>query len=110
MPASNLALYAQWRAKTIIVTFVTGENATQIPEQQFEANHVARKPEDPERTHYRFVGWTMDEAGTQPFNFDQILTKDLTLYAQCRKTRKDFSAGIQRQMVPVWIITRGMNL
>lgn len=155
MPASNLALYAQWRAKTITVTFVTGENATQIPEQQFEANHVARKPEDPERTHYRFVGWTMDEAGTQPFNFDQILTKDLTLYAQwanegsytltydanngeintptlldtrryavvpkqrwresrttgrCRKTRKDFSAGIQRQMVPVWIITRGMNL
>ena len=82
MPASNLALYAQWRAKSIIVTFVTGENATQIPEQQFEANHVARKPEDPERTHYRFVGWTMDEAGTQPFNFDQILTKDLTLYAQ----------------------------
>lgn len=82
MPASNLALYAQWRAKTITVTFVTGENATQIPEQQFEADHVAQKPEDPERTHYRFVGWTMDEAGTRPFNFDQILTKNLTLYAQ----------------------------
>ena len=82
MPASNLALYAKWRAKTITVTFVTGENATQILEQQFEANHAAQKPEDPERTHYRFVGWTTDEAGTQPFNFDQILTKDLTLYAQ----------------------------
>lgn len=82
MPASNLALYAEWTAEMITVTFVTGENATQIPEQQFEADHVAQKPEDPERTHYRFVGWTMDEAGTRPFNFDQILTKNLTLYAQ----------------------------
>ncbi|RHE40253.1 hypothetical protein DW740_08125 [Blautia obeum] len=82
MPASNLALYAKWTAEMITVTFVTGENATQIPEQQFEADHVAQKPEDPERTHYRFVGWTMDEAGTRPFNFDQILTKNLTLYAQ----------------------------
>lgn len=82
MPASNLALYAKWTAEMITVAFVTGENATQIPEQQFEADHVAQKPEDPERTHYRFVGWTMDEAGTRPFNFDQILTKNLTLYAQ----------------------------
>lgn len=82
MPASNLALYAKWTAEMITVTFVTGENATQIPEQQFEADYVAQKPEDPERTHYRFVGWTMDEAGTRPFNFDQILTKNLTLYAQ----------------------------
>lgn len=82
MPASNLALYAKWTAEMITVTFVTGENATQIPEQQFEADHVVQKPEDPERTHYRFVGWTMDEAGTRPFNFDQILTKNLTLYAQ----------------------------
>lgn len=82
MPASNLALYAKWTAEMITVTFVTGENATQIPEQQFEADHVAQKPEDPERTHYRFVGWTLDEAGTRPFNFDQILTKNLTLYAQ----------------------------
>ena len=39
------------KERNVVATFfVTGENATQIPEQQFEANHVARKPEDPERT------------------------------------------------------------
>lgn len=82
MPASNLALYAKWKAKTITVTFVTGDNATQIPAEQLEANHTAQKPADPERTNYRFAGWTVDEKGTQPFNFDQILTNDFTLYAQ----------------------------
>ncbi|MBU5479805.1 InlB B-repeat-containing protein [Blautia sp. MSJ-19] len=82
MPASNLALYAKWMPKTITVTFVTGEGATSVDAQKLEANQAVAEPEDPTRANYKFVGWTTDEKGEHPFNFDQILVDDLTLYAQ----------------------------
>jgi len=41
-------------------------------------------PADPEREDYDFIGWTLDPAGTMPFNPTAPVTGDKTVYAQWR--------------------------
>ncbi len=45
-------------------------------------NQKLAKPVDPTRPEYDFLGWYTDEACTIEYDFDQIVTKDLTLYAK----------------------------
>lgn len=40
-----------------------------------------KKPTDPEAEGYRFEGWYTQENGGVPFDFEQEITKDVTVYA-----------------------------
>ena len=42
---------------------------------------VSKPATDPTRAGYKFLGWTTDESGYSPYDFDTKVTKDLTLYA-----------------------------
>ncbi len=42
----------------------------------------ATKPVDPTKVGYKFYGWYMDKDLTMPYDFDNIVTKPITLYAK----------------------------
>ena len=69
------------RLYTYSVSFVTG-NKTEIPTQILsnETGYQVLKPVDPKLENCKFEGWyTSDD---KKFDFDQIVTKSLTLYAK----------------------------
>ncbi|WP_158095137.1 InlB B-repeat-containing protein [Gottfriedia luciferensis] len=51
-----------------------------VPAQIVDRN--ATKPIDPTKVGYKFYGWYTDQNLTVPFDFDNIITKPITLYAK----------------------------
>lgn len=45
------------------------------------------RPSDPTKEGYKFLGWYKDEAKTTEFDFDSIITKDITIYAKWEKVK-----------------------
>lgn len=64
----------------VVVFNSNGGSAVNV--QQVKLGSKAKKPEDPTKENYEFDGWYSDEAFTTPFNFDDPITKTVTLYAK----------------------------
>ena len=78
----DLVLYAKW-LELYTVTFVTGEDATQIEAQQIANGKYATKPEDPTREEYTFEGWYTSTLYDEEFDFDNTaITEDISIYAK----------------------------
>lgn len=82
----NISLYPVFKqAKKI--EFFTGDlasGATYIaPRRVFEGETAARvaPKEEPTRPGYTFVGWYTSETGGYLYNFDEVVTSDIKLYA-----------------------------
>ena len=89
-PVTNkITLYAKWRKKDIedepkkeyIVDFDSNGGSYVAPEEVLEGDAVTR-PSDPIRKCYTFAGWYVDEELTERYNFNSIVTSDMTLYAK----------------------------
>ena len=50
-----------------------------------ESGDTVRKPRDPERKGYEFLGWYTKESGGKKFDFDTEITEDISLYARWAK-------------------------
>lgn len=62
--------------------FASGEGATYIAPQFVAANKGTKKPSDPKRPGYTFVGWSTEKNGTTAnFNFGDTISEDTTAYA-----------------------------
>lgn len=62
--------------------FASGEGATYIAPQFVAANKGTKKPSDPKRPGYTFVGWSTEkDAATANFDFGGTISEDTTLYA-----------------------------
>ncbi len=72
--------------QTFLVTF-SAEGATKVPSaQSVKGFEKATAPtENPEKTDYDFGGWYKDAACTVPFDFDEPITDNTTLYAKFAK-------------------------
>ena len=70
--------------KTFIVRFDTGEGSA-VADQAVDEGGKAVKPADPEREGYVFDGWFADADGTQSFDFDSVISSDVTVYAKWSK-------------------------
>ena len=67
-----------------VVTFNPGNGEPAFTQDvEYEGN--ATKPAAPEKTGYTFDGWYLDEA-EEPFDFDTIITSDITLTAKWHVT------------------------
>ena len=80
----NCTLYAIWSdAPDCTVTFdpsggiLAGKNTS----EQRSNDSVQYKPDDPTKEGHFFLGWYKDLACTQPWDFDDWVTGDMTLYA-----------------------------
>lgn len=59
------------------------QGGSSVSPQQIKAGDSAKAPAAPTRDGYTFSGWsTSKEGGSNVFNFDTPIVKDLTLYAQ----------------------------
>ena len=65
------------------VTFnLNYSGAAEAEKQTVTRGEKATKPAtDPTRDGYKFLGWTTDESGYSPYDFDTSVTKNIELYA-----------------------------
>ena len=82
----NCTLYAQWSdAPLCTVTFdPNGGTLTGAATSSEQQNAPIAQPADPTRTGHTFTGWYQDSACTQPWDFSDWVTGDMTLYAGWR--------------------------
>ena len=83
----NCTLYAQWSdAPLCTVTFNPngGVLAGKTTSEQRSNDSVQYKPDDPTREGHNFTGWYQDSACTQPWDFSDWVTGNMTLYAGWR--------------------------
>lgn len=87
--SADFTLYAGWTAydasKMITVTYnLNYEGAPNngvYKSVAMRKNRKATKPSSPTRDNYYFDSWCADAACTTTFDFDDILTEDVTVYA-----------------------------
>ena len=82
----NCTLYAIWSdAPRCTVTFdPNGGTLTGAATSSEQQNAPIAQPADPTRTGHTFTGWYQDPACTQPWDFSNWVTGDMTLYAGWR--------------------------
>ena len=83
MPADNITVYAKWGPPICNVKFMAyGEEVADYDDIPYNTSVSEKIPEVDLRAGDRFYGWAYDVAGTQPFNVDTRITRDVVLYAQ----------------------------
>ena len=82
----NCTLYAQWSyAPLCTVTFdPNGGTLTGAATSSEQQNAPIAQPADPTREGHFFLGWYKDSACTQPWDFRDWVTGNMTLYAGWR--------------------------
>ena len=85
MPSRDMVLYAKWEEPHIKVT-VEGNGATSALPSVIDIPKMGSVHKDlptiPSKTGYWFAGWFKDEAFTQPFDVNESLAQDTTIYAK----------------------------
>ena len=76
----DMTLTAVWNAlDTYTVTFNTDGGSVVSPQTVYSGSKATEPAEAPSKQHYTFAGW-FDSEG-QPFDFDQTITSNTTVYA-----------------------------
>ncbi|MFA5482009.1 MAG: InlB B-repeat-containing protein [Bacilli bacterium] len=74
----NLTLYARFIKNSFDVVFAN----TSLEIQQVDSGSKLLKPEDPEKEGYTFDNWYIDSEFNTLYDFDSLVTEDLTIYAR----------------------------
>ena len=82
---ANLDLYAKWKeipADSYTVSFdLNGKPGTAPDVQVVNKDGKAVRPDDPTAAGFSFKGWFLDAKCTKPYDFDTVVTGNITLYA-----------------------------
>ena len=89
----KITLVAKWekiekpviddKKEVYVVDFESNGGSRVASEEVIEGEKVTR-PENPVKECYRFVGWYTDKELTKAYDFNQIVTSDMKLYAKWR--------------------------
>ena len=60
-----------------------------IPPTEIEKGQKLTKPTDPIKAGYKFIGWYSDEDLTEEFDFNTLITENITLYAKWEEEATD---------------------
>ena len=83
MPAGNITVYAKWGPPICNVKFMAyGKEVANYNDIPYNTSVSEKIPTVALHDGDRFYGWAYDVAGTQPFNVDTRITRDIVLYAQ----------------------------
>ena len=105
----NITLTAKWKknetttptnpsgAKYYTVSFNT-DGGSKVSSQMVKANNKAKKPADPVKEGYKFLGWYL---GNNVYSFNLIVTSNITLVAKWEKINNESAAIITYQIEDV---------
>ena len=83
MPADNITVYAKWGPPICNVKFMAyGKEVAGYDNIPYNTSVSEKIPNVTLHEGDSFYGWAYDVAGTQPFNVDTRITRDIVLYAQ----------------------------
>ena len=83
MPAGNITVYAKWGPPICNVKFMAyGEEVADYNNIPYNTSVSEKIPTFDLHDGDSFCGWAYDVAGTQPFNVDTLITRDIVLHAQ----------------------------
>lgn len=80
--SGNLDLYAKWISNKCTVAFNTNGHGDAISPALVAHGTKVSAPASPSEYGYNFEGWYTDANGNNPFNFDTLITTDITLFAK----------------------------
>ena len=89
---------------TYVVTFNSGEGASEVESQTVVENELAKKPTDPVKEGYDFIGWYV---GEKEYDFNTSVTGDITLTAMWKE--KDNSNVEQKEYKITYKLNGGEN-
>ena len=79
----DTTLVAKWEAKKYTVTFNSNGGIPTPDQQIINYGSTATTPnEEPKLEGHNFIGWYLNINDTEPYNFDTLVTDDITLYAK----------------------------
>ena len=81
MPAKNVAIRAEYKPITYIVSFDANGHGKAPKTQIVDIGKTATKPTNPEADGWTFCGWYEDSDCTKYFDFSTAITKNIKLYA-----------------------------
>lgn len=85
----DVTVYAHWSVKPDpTVSFDCGGKA-EGTSKVVQYGKTVTKPADPKADGYQFEGWYTQENGGVPFDFDKIITEDVTVYAHWSEVKPD---------------------
>ncbi len=88
---AKITLVAKWKKKEIVdkpevdkvyYVFFDSNGGSQVSHQIVKKSDVAKKPIDPVKDCYEFLGWYTDSALTKKYDFSKPVLSDITLYAK----------------------------
>ena len=82
--SKDMTLYAKWKVNEYTVTFASNDGSA-VNTQTITYGGKVSEPTAPTREGYTFAGWYSDEALTQLWDFDTVITGNITLYAKWTK-------------------------
>ena len=83
MPADNITVYAKWGPPICNVKFKAyGTEVADYDDIPYNTSVSEKIPTVALHDGDSFYGWAYDVAGTQPFNVNTLITRDIVLYAQ----------------------------
>lgn len=77
---ADITLFAKFKAIKYTVTF-NSNGGSEVPSQEVNYGEKATKPADPTKTGTEFVNWYSDATLETVYDFDTVVTADITLYA-----------------------------
>lgn len=87
-----------------VMFYSAGGNS--IDSQYHIGNSQIIKPDNPSRQDYTFGGWYTDSACTKLYNFANIISSDMTLYAKWTKKEPPVDTKITDQEKSNYVITK----
>lgn len=82
----DMALIAVFQKGTVNYTVTFNSNGgSAVKSATVKANTKVAKPADPVKSGYKFTGWYLDSACTEPWDLSNIVRKNITLYAGWEK-------------------------
>ncbi len=80
----DITLYAKWTINSYNVTF-DSMGGSSVDSQQVTYNGTAATPSAPTKAGYTFDGWFTDKDCTVAYDFNALVTDNITLYAKWNK-------------------------
>jgi len=78
----NIKIYAKWKAQTYTVSFNT-DGGSAVSDQSVAYDEKASAPTPaPTKAGYTFEGWYTDAGHTQVYDFTNVITENMTIYAK----------------------------